>query len=54
MPQSQALYLDRVSTARGSGWVNQSDSNQQQYRMLSFDPPATAGGTDPVQQRFPY
>jgi hypothetical protein len=46
------MYLDLVSTTCGSGWVNRRIQN----RMLIIDPPATAGGTDPVQvaiRQFP-
>jgi hypothetical protein len=42
--------LDRVSTVRGSGWVKTFEpQNPREYRTLNIDPPATAGGTDPVQ-----
>jgi hypothetical protein len=44
------MHLDRVSTVRGSGWVKTFDPKiHSEYRTLDIDPPATAGGTDPVQ-----
>jgi hypothetical protein len=44
------MLLDRVSTVRGSGWVKTFEpQNPREYRTLNIDPPATAGGTDPVQ-----
>jgi hypothetical protein len=44
------MLLDRVSTVRGSGWGQTVEpQNPRLYRTLNIDPPATAGGTDPVQ-----
>ena len=42
------LCLDRVSTTCGSGWVRRRRARIQK----PAHPPATAGGTDPVQVGF--
>jgi len=47
--------LDRVSTVRGSGWVQPNTQNHLDNRMLIVDPSATADGTDPIQvQRLTF
>ncbi len=40
--------LDTVSTTCGSGWV----AGELAILKLEIDPPATAGGTDRIQQGY--
>jgi hypothetical protein len=48
--KSPEMLLDRDSTVRGSGCVKTFEPHTpREYRTLNLDPPATAGGTDPVQ-----
>ena len=53
LPQKSEIALDTVSTTCGSGWVRSCAATE----ILNTDvkaahPPATAGGTDCVQQRI--
>ena len=51
--EKSTSFLDRVSTVRGSGWVNAWQSKLfGDIARSSFDPSATADGTDPIQVRF--
>src|SRR6185312_15820872 len=52
--KSRKSSLERVSTVRGSGWVNHPYAViNSKYRNLIIDPSATADGTDPLQARRP-
>ena len=48
LAQNHRANLDTVSTTRGSGWVRSSAFARS---LKATHPPATAGGTDCVQQR---
>ena len=45
LPQESGSVRVRVGTTCGSGWID----DQQQRSIRVVGPPATAGGTDPVQ-----
>jgi len=44
--------LDRVSTTCGSGWVRRIRARFPTFCEADHYPPATAGGTDPIQECF--